>query len=113
MAGLSYNDLVTNIRNYTETDSNVLTTAVLENIILNAQYRIFRDVPIDAERRQQTGNLVAGQESINAPAGSLFIRGVQVYDSSAVITGANVWLEKRLYILAGISRCDRNICSSR
>ena len=25
------------------------------------------------------GNLVAGQESINAPAGSLFIRGIQVY----------------------------------
>ena len=44
MAGLSYSDLVTNIRNYTETDDNVLTTAVLENIILNAQYRIFRDV---------------------------------------------------------------------
>ena len=39
MAGLSYSDLVTNIRNYTETDSNVLTTAVLENIILNAQYK--------------------------------------------------------------------------
>ena len=97
MAGLSYSDLVTNIRNYTETDSNVLTTAVLENIILNAQYRIFRDVPIDAERRQQTGNLVAGQESINAPAGSLFIRGIQVYDSSAVITGTNVWLEKKDY----------------
>ena len=43
MAGLSYNDLVTNIRSYSETDSNVLTTAVLENIILNSQYRIFRD----------------------------------------------------------------------
>ena len=95
MAGLSYSGLITQIRNYTETDSNVLTTDILENIILNAQYRIFRDVPIDAERRQQTGNLVAGQESINAPAGSLFIRGIQVYDSSAVITGANVWLEKK------------------
>jgi len=56
MAGLSYSGLVTQIRNYTETDSNVLTTDILENIILNAQYRIFRDVPIDAERRQQTGN---------------------------------------------------------
>ena len=97
MAGISYSTLVTQIRNYTETDSNVLTTDILENIILNAQYRIFRDVPIDAERRQQTGNLVAGQESINAPAGSLFIRGIQVYDSSAVITGANVWLEKKDY----------------
>ena len=97
MAGLSASGLKTQIRSYTETDSNVLTDAVLENIILNSQYRIFRDVPIDAERRQQTGNLVAGQESINAPAGSLFIRGIQVYDSSAVITGANVWLEKKDY----------------
>jgi len=97
MAGLSASGLKTQIQSYTETDSNVLTDAVLENIILNAQYRIFRDVPIDAERRQQTGNLVAGQESINAPAGSLFIRGIQVYDSSAVITGANVWLEKKDY----------------
>ena len=66
MAGLSYSGLVTQIRNYTETDSNVLTTDILENIILNSQYRIMRDVPIDADRVQQTGNLVVGQESINS-----------------------------------------------
>jgi hypothetical protein len=53
MAGLSASGLKTQIRSYTETDSNVLTDAVLENIILNAQYRIFRDVPIDADRKQQ------------------------------------------------------------
>ena len=74
--------LKTQIRSYTETDSNVLTDAVLENIILNAQYRIMRDVPIDADRKQQIGSFVAGQEPINAPAGCLFIRGIQVYDSS-------------------------------
>ena len=62
MAGISYDTLVTQIRNYTETDSNVLTTDILENIILNSQYRILRDVPIDADRKQQTINLVAGQE---------------------------------------------------
>jgi len=95
MAGISYSDLVTQIRNYTETDSNVLTTAILENIILNSQYRIMRDVPIDSDRLQQSGNLVTGQESINAPAGALFIRGIQVYDSTSAITGANTWLEKK------------------
>ena len=95
MAGLSASGLKTQILSYTETDSNVLTDAVLENIILNAQYRIFRDVPIDAERRQQTGNLVAGQESINSPAGSLFIRGIQVYTSTSETTGANTYLEKK------------------
>jgi len=95
MAGLSYSDLVTQIRNYTETDSNVLTTAILENIILNSQYRIMRDIPIDADRLQQEGNLVTGQESINAPAGALFIRGIQVYDSTSSIAGANTYLEKK------------------
>ena len=95
MAGLSASGLKTQIKSYTETDSNVLTDAVLENIILNAQYRIFRDVPIDADRKQQSGNLVVGQETINAPAGALFIRGIQVYDSTSATTGANVWLEKK------------------
>ena len=95
MAGLSASGLKTQIKSYTETDSNVLTDAVLENIILNAQYRIFRDVPIDADRKQQIGNLVTGQETINAPAGAVFIRGIQVYDSTSATTGANVWLEKK------------------
>ena len=95
MAGISYSTLVTQIRSYTEVDSNVLTTDQLENIILNAQYRIMRDVPIDADRKQQTGNLVTGQESINAPAGSLFIRGIQVYTSTSETTGANTYLEKK------------------
>ena len=96
MAGLSASGLKTQIRSYTEVDSNVLTDAVLENIILNAQYRIFRDIPIDADRKQQLGNLVSGQETINAPAGAVFIRGIQVYDSTSATTGANVWLEKKM-----------------
>ena len=95
MAGLSYDDLVTNIRNYTEVDANVLTTAVLENIILNSQYRIMRDIPIDADKKQQSGNLVTGQETINAPAGCLYIRAIQVYDSTSAITGANDFLLKK------------------
>ena len=95
MSGISYNTLVTQIRNYTEVDSTVFSTDQLENVILNAQYRIMRDVPIDADRKQQSGNLVPGQETINAPGGALFIRGIQVYDSSAVLTGSNTWLEKK------------------
>ena len=114
MAGISYDTLVTQIRNYTETDSNVLTTDILENIIINSQYRILRHVPIDADRKQQKINLVAGQETINAPAGCLFIRAIQVYDSNSVITGANTFLEKKRHeLFTGISRYNRNSCSSR
>ena len=95
MAGISYSGLITQIRNYTEVDSNVLSADQLENIILNAQYRIMRDVPIDADRKQQIGNLVTGQESINSPGGALFIRAIQVYDSTSATTGANVFLQKK------------------
>ena len=98
MAGLSASGLKTQIRSYTEVNSTVLSDSVLENIILNAQYRIFRDVPIDADRQQQLGNFVAGQETINVPAGAVVIRGVQVYDTAgSEITGANRWLEKKDY----------------
>jgi hypothetical protein len=95
MAGLSASGLKTQIRSYTETDSNVLSDSVLENIILNAQYRIFRDIPIDADRKQQEGDLVVGQETINSPAGAVFIRAIQVYDSTSATTGANTFLEKK------------------
>ena len=95
MSGISYSDLRTNIRSYTEVDSSVLSDSVIENIVLNAEYRIFRDVPSDAYRASTTGNLVTNQDYVNVPAGALFIRGVQVYDSTSVTTGSNIWLEKR------------------
>jgi hypothetical protein len=94
MAGISYSDLVTQIRNYTEVDSNVLTTAVLENIILNAQYRIMRDIPIDADRKIAQDNLVASQEHANLPAGALFVRAVQVADSTSDFNNP-IFLQKR------------------
>ena len=95
MSGISYSDLRTQIRNYTEVSSTVLSDSIIENIVLNAEYRIFRDVPLDAYRTSTTGNLVTNQDFVNVPAGALVIRGVQVYDSTSVTTGSNVWLEKK------------------
>ena len=94
MAGISYSDLRTNIRTYTEVDSSVLSDSVIENIVLNAEYRIFRDVPSDAYRKTATDNLVANQEHANVPAGALFIRAVQVADSTSDFNNP-IFLEKR------------------
>jgi hypothetical protein len=95
MAGYTLEALEGDIRSYTEVDSNVLTGAILGRFIENAEYRVMRDCPIDADRKAQTGNLVSGQPTINAPAGCLFVRGVQVYTSTSVSTGANSWMEKK------------------
>ena len=95
MAGISFTDLKTQIRNYTEVSSTVLSDSIIENIVLNAEYRIARDVPIDAYKAVATGNLVTNQDFVNLPAGALFVRTVQVYTSTSVTTGANVFLEKK------------------
>ena len=95
MAGFNYANLVTDIRNYTEVDSNVLTAAIINRIIEDAEFKILREVPIDAYKKQSTGNLVTGQNTINVPAKTLFVKGVQVYDSTSASTGANTYLEKK------------------
>ena len=96
MAGLSASGLITQIRSYTEVDSTVLSDSVVENIILNAQYRIFRDIPLDADRKTATGNFTSGTNNVTVPAGALFIRAVQVYTATgSTYTGANTYLEKK------------------
>ena len=96
MSGFNYSNLVTDIRNYTEVDSNVLTAALINRFIEDAEFRILRDVPIDAYKKQSTGNLVTGQNTINVPAKTLFVKGVQVYDSTSAATGSNTYLEKKM-----------------
>ena len=95
MAGYTLSALEADIRSYTEVDSTVFSGALLGRFIENAEYRLIRDCPIDADRKQQEGNLVTGQQYINCPAGCLFTRGIQVYTSTSVITGANTWLQRK------------------
>ncbi len=95
MAGFTYATLTTAIQNYTEVDTNVLTSTITDQFIDNAEMKILRDVPLDAYKKQSTGNLVTGQNTINVPAKTLFVKGVQVYTSTSAATGANTWLEKK------------------
>ena len=44
MAGYTYSNLTTDIRNYTEVDANVFTAAVLNGFIENAEHRIALDM---------------------------------------------------------------------
>jgi len=95
MAGFTYATLTTAIQNYTETDTNVLTATITNQFIENSELRILRDIPLDAYKKQSIGNLVTGQNTINVPAKTLFVKGVQIYDSTSASTGANTWLEKK------------------
>ena len=95
MAGFTYSTLTTAIQNYTEVGTGVLSSTITDQFIDNSELRIQRDIPIDADRREVIGNLVASNDSVHAPAGTLFVRGIQVYTSTTAATGANSLLEKK------------------
>ena len=95
MAGISYDTLVTMIRSYTEVDDTVFTTAILENFILNAQSRISSDVPVDSDRVEYEGTLAADVQTVRVPTGMLFVRGIEVFNSTSSRTGRTYWLLKR------------------
>ena len=95
MAGFTYSTLTTAIQNYTEVGTSVLSSTITDQFIDNSELRIFRDAPIDADQKEMIGNLVASKDNVYVPAGTLFVRGVQVYTSTTAATGANSWLTKK------------------
>jgi len=95
MAGFTYSTLTTAIQNYTEVGTGVLSSTITDQFIDNSELRIQREIPIDADRKEMLGNLTASKDNVYAPAGTLFVRGLQVYTSTSAATGANSWLEKK------------------
>ena len=84
-------NLQTDIRNYTEVDSNVLSDTILTTIIKNAENKIYREVDSDDNRFYATSNLQSGNRYVTIPSDLRFIRYAQLTDSS----GNQVFLEKR------------------
>ena len=95
MAGFTYSTLTTAIQNYTEVGTSVLSSTITDQFIDNSEFRIQREIPIDADRKEMIGNLTASKDNVYAPAGTLFVRDFQVYTSTSVATGANSFLIKK------------------
>jgi hypothetical protein len=60
-----------------------------------AEFRIYQELPMDSARFVQEGTLAADDNTINAPAGCLFIRGIEVFNSTSSSAGNGSWLEKK------------------
>ena len=86
----TYATLTTAIQNYTEVTTDVFTATITDGFITDAETRILRDVNIDADRKSQTGSLVIGQEYINAPAGCLAVRSIQVTEDDTSPNTLNI-----------------------
>ena len=81
---MTYAELVTKIREYTEVTSSVLTDTIVNGFIEDAEWRLFRDVDTDSGRRYKTAQLIAGTRFIDEPTNALVVRSLQVVDSDGV-----------------------------
>jgi hypothetical protein len=94
MAGFTYATLTTAIQNYCEVDTTVFTSTITDQFIMNAEYRINNDLPMDADRFVDEGTMAADVNNIRVPAGTLFVRGVEVFNASNS-TEQGTWLQRR------------------
>ena len=87
-------NLQDDIRNYTEVDSSVLSNAILNTIIKNAENRIYRQVDSDDNRFYATSNLAVGNRYVTIPSDLRIIRYVQLKNTN-VTPNTQTFLEKR------------------
>ena len=60
----TYSELQTQIRDYTETSSDVLTDSIIDDFIEHAEKRIFREVDLDIYRSYQFASLTQGNSFV-------------------------------------------------
>ena len=88
---ITHSSFLTQVRNYTEVDSNVLTDAIIQEFIRNVELDVAGKVDYDDLRKYATSNFTAGNRAVSMPSDVLILRSVQRIDSS----GNREFLEKR------------------
>lgn len=78
---MTYDELVTNIRNYTEVGSNVFTNAVINVFITMAENRILRDIDLDVFKKEVEGNMTTNNKFLSAPSDILTHRYLMITDA--------------------------------
>ena len=91
---ISYSDFLTQVRNYTEVDSNVLTDTIIGQFIRNTELSVAGAVDYDDTRKYSTSSFTANKRYLITPADFLIIRSLQVFNSTDQ-TGDRSFMEKR------------------
>jgi hypothetical protein len=88
---ITHSAFLTQVRNYTEVNSNVLSDSLINEFIRNIELDIAGKVDYDDLRKYATSNFTAGNRAVSMPSDVLILRSVQRIDSS----GNREFLEKR------------------
>jgi hypothetical protein len=87
---ITYTNFLTQVRNYTEVDSNVLTDALLDQFIRNTELEIAGAVDYDDLRKYSNSTTTASNRYVSMPADLLILRSVQIISSNV-----RAFLQKR------------------
>ena len=86
----TFAELQTQIRDYTEATSDVLTDIIVNDFIEHAEDRIFRETDLDVFRSYQTASLTVGNPFVAVPGINItqdaFTRSVQIYTDGGTPT---------------------------
>jgi len=88
---ITYSDFLTQVRNYTEVDANVLTEAIIQDFIRSVELDVAGKVDYDDLRKYANSSFTATNRAVSMPSDLLILRSIQVVDSS----GNRTFLEKR------------------
>ena len=91
---ITYSNFLTQVRNYTEVDSNVLSDTLIDQFIRNTELDIAGKVDYDDTRKYATSSFTANKRYLVTPADFLIIRSLQVFADTS-ITSARTFMEKR------------------
>jgi len=88
---ITHSAFLTQVRNYTEVSSNVLTDAIIQDFIKSVELDVAGRVDYDDLRKYVTSNFTAGNRYVILPGDAIVVRSVQIIDSS----NNRTFLEKR------------------
>jgi len=87
---ITHANFLTQIRNYTEVDSNVLSDTLLDQFIRNTELDIAGKVDYDDLRKYSTTATIQSQRYLSMPSDLIYLRSVQITNS-----GSRTFLEKK------------------
>ena len=87
---ITHANFLTQVRNYTEVGSTVLTDAIIQDFIRSVELDIAGKVDYDDLRKYATSNFTAANRYVSLPSDLMIIRSVQV-----ITGGTRTFLEKR------------------
>jgi len=79
---ITHANFLTQVRNYTEVDSNVLSDSIIDQFIRNTELDIAGQVDYDDLRKYATSNTTLGNRYVSMPSDLLILRSVQIINNN-------------------------------